>query len=125
MQTFDNLAAAREAIMTYRFGPLLDEGETVIETVQLLSAAVSPVAQVMHIGEYLYARRADIADSGKDLAGGLIAFATVNAWHGLLNDDRGNKIVQALRRDLGETPPIGLEWPDEVDDPAPLAMFAE
>lgn len=123
MNTFGNLAAAREAIMVYRFGPLLEESAPVIAAVQELSASASPVDQVVRLGEFLYARRATIADSGKDLAGGLIAFATINGWHNLLADDRGNRIVQALRRDLGETPPVGLEWPDEADDPAPLQIF--
>lgn len=122
MITFDNIADAREAIAVYRFGALLDEDVAIVDKVRDLSASPSPVDQIVRVGEYLYAKRDEIADAGKGVAGGLIAFATVNGWHGLLADNRGNRIVQALRRDLGEEPPAGIEWPDPVDDPA-AALF--
>jgi hypothetical protein len=115
--TFDNITAARDFIMDYRASKLLDEPEAVIAKVRTLSASPSPVDQIVRIGEYLYAHRSEVADPSKDIAGGLIAFATINGWHGLLADDRGNRIVQALRRDLGETPPPGLDWPDPETDP--------
>ena len=124
MITFDNLTEAREGIMGYRAGALLSEPPAIEAMIRTLSASPSPVDQIVRTGEYLYAKRAEISTDGQSLAGGLIAFATINGWHGLLDADRGNKIVQAIRRDLGETAPVGTEWPDEADDPAPLTMYA-
>lgn len=122
MMTFDNITAARNGIMDYRAGALSGEPEGVITKVRDLSASPSPVDQIVRIGEYLYANRAEISNDGKDLCGGLIAFATVNGWYGLLESDRGNKIVQAIRRDLGEDPPAGMEWPVAGDDPEPSLL---
>lgn len=121
--TFDTIAAAREAIMTYRFGALLEEGATIIAKVQALSASPSPVDQIVRTGEYLYSQRALVADDSLDIAGGLIAFATINGWHNLLADNRGNRIVQALRRDLGEDPPAGMDWPAPETDPVSLSVL--
>jgi hypothetical protein len=125
MITFDTIVAAREAIAAYRAGALLEESTTIIDKVAELHASPSPVDQIVRIGEYLYARRADIADEGKALLGGLIGFATIYGWHGLLTDDRGDRIVQAMRRDLGETPPEGEEWPLPASDPPALAIYGE
>ena len=108
--------------MVYRFGPLVGEEAEIVAKVEALSVSPSPVDQIVQLGEYLYAHREDVADEGKDLGGALIAFATINGWHGLLEADRGNRIVQAMRRDLGETPPAGLDWPEPEDDPAPIVF---
>lgn len=124
MQTFDNITAAREAVMVYRFGPLLAEAPDVIAKVQALSSSPSPVDAIVRVAEYLYAQRATIAAAGVDLCGGLIAFATLNGWYGLLDGDRGNRIVQAIRRDLGETPPAGLAWPEPASDPPASSLLA-
>lgn len=123
MLTFDTITECRNAIMDYRAGALTTEPEAVVTKVRDLSASPSPVDQIVRTGEYLYAKRAEISADGQSLAGGLVAFATVNGWFGLLENERGNKIVQAIRRDLGETPPTGVEWPDPADDPAELPQF--
>ena len=125
MQTFDNITSAREGIMNYIVGPLTTESADISTKIRQFNSSPSPVDQIVSIAEYLYAKRAEISNEGKNLAAGLAAFATTNGWHNLLADDRGNKIVQALRRDLGETPPAGVEWPSSVNDPTPSAIFAE
>jgi hypothetical protein len=103
MQIFDNITEARAGIMVYSSGPLLTESAEIIAKIQELSVLPSPVDQIVQLGEYLYTKAADISDEGKSLAGGLIAFATANGWHGLLDDNRGNLMVQDLCRDLGVT----------------------
>lgn len=82
---------------------------------------LSPVDVICRMGEALYANRADLDNAGKALCAGLAAFASMNGWHGL-GDARGTGIVQAMRRDMGETSPTGT-WPDPKDDPAPDAAF--
>ena len=123
MQTFDTITAARDALFGYRYTGMVGLPADVIEQVGKLCASPSPVDQIVRTGELLYARKVDLNDAGRSLAGGLIAFATVNAWHGLLEGDRGNGMVQALRRDLNETPPSGHSWPLAANDPAPLTEF--
>jgi len=123
MLTFDNITAARDALFGFRYTGMTGLPADVIEMVSKLCASPSPVDQIVRTSEFLYARRADINDAGRSLAAGLIAFATVNAWHGLLEGDRGNGMVQSLRRELGDTPPSGHEWPLAANDPAPLAEF--
>jgi hypothetical protein len=105
MDTFDNITAARDAIADYCAGPLLDEGVAVIAAVEAFNVLPSPVDQIVRTGEYLFAQRAGISDAGKALAGGLIAFATGNGWHGLRDDGRGDAMVAAL----GEVTPVSAE----------------
>ena len=109
MDTFDNIAAARDAIAGYCAGPLLDEGAAIIAAVEAFNVLPSPVDQIVRTGEYLFAQRAEISDAGKTLAGGLIGFATGNGWHGLVDDGRGDAMVQTLASDLGEVPPVIAE----------------
>ena len=124
MLTFDSITTARDALFSFRYTGMTDLPADVIAQVGTLSSSPSPVDQIVRTGEFLYARKADLNDAGRSLAAGLISFATVNAWHGLLEGNRGDGIVQALRRDLKETAPSGTSWPLEANDPAPLAEFA-
>lgn len=84
--------------------------------------APSPVDRIVKFGEALYAAAADLDDEGKILCAQMIGFASRNGWHGLAEDNRGGRIVMAMRRQLGETSPSG-NWPDPEDDPAPLAEY--
>lgn len=102
MLTFETIAAAREAIMDFRADQFGDVPERLRQRFKDLASSPSPVDQIVGIGEYVYANREDLPDSAKALGAGLIAFATVFAWHGMLDDDRGNRIVSNLRKDLGE-----------------------
>lgn len=107
MDTFDSIAAARDAIAGYCAGPLLDEGAAIVTAVEAFNVLPSPVDQIVGTGEYLYGERAEISDAGKTLAGALIAFATGNGWHGLRDDGRGDAMVAAL----GEVPPVSADNP--------------
>lgn len=102
MLTFDTITDARNAIMDYRadhFGALPANLRTRFKE---LSASPSPVDQIVGVGEFIWANRAVVDNDAKALGGGLIAFATTNAWHGLLEDERGNRIVRNLRKEIGE-----------------------
>ncbi|WP_298195530.1 hypothetical protein [Novosphingobium sp.] len=82
------------------------------------SAKVSPVDKLVEIAEVLYAARAELDEDALVIAGQVIEFCTRNGWHGLTNDDRGDRMVAAIRRQLGEPHPTGGEWPDPETDPA-------
>jgi hypothetical protein len=102
MIIFDTIAAARDSITVYCAS---EEDAAIIAEVEAFNVLPSPVDQIVRTGEYLFAQRAEISDAGKALAGGLIAFATGNGWHGLRDDGRGDAMVAAL----GEVPPIVAE----------------
>lgn len=123
MRTFDSITDAREAIMDFRADHLKDLPEALQAKFKSQAASPSPVDQIVGTMELLYANKADLTDEAKDLVGGLAAFATTNAWHGLAEDNRGNLIVQAMRRDLGEKAPAGIKFQKAEDDSAPKEQY--
>jgi len=116
MRSFDTITDARKAIRKFNDDAL---PEHMRERFDTIASSPSPVDQIVKLGEFLYANRDQIDDDATELAGGLIQYATLNAWHGLADDARGDRIVQAIRRDLGEPAPNGVEWPDAASDPQP------
>lgn len=118
MQTFASITDARNGIADFRADHFGDLPEELRARFRELSGSPSPVDQIVGVGEFLYANRDRLPDAGRDLVGALISFATINAWHGLLDDDRGNLIAQAMRRDLGEKAPAGSKFADAASDPA-------
>lgn len=87
------------------------------------ASAVSVVDAVCRSAELIYARSSEVGALLQALGAGLASMAAANCWHGLHIDGRGAAMMNALRRDAGEDPPIGVAWPDPEDDPAPLAEF--
>jgi hypothetical protein len=120
MQTFANHTDARNAIFDF---PVPSLPVDMVDTFRALRGSPSTVDQIVGLGEFLYARRAEVSDAAKELAGGLIAYATIHAWHGLADNDRGDGIVKAMRRDIGDAAPAGTSWPDKDADPAPLREY--
>jgi len=118
MRTFDTITDAREAIMDFRADHLKDLPEELQAKFKAQAASPSPVDQIVGVMELLYANKEGLSNEAKDLIGGLAAFATVNAWHGLAEDERGSKIVQAMSRDLGEKLIPGFKAPKPEADPA-------
>lgn len=124
MQFPDNAEALGKATQNF----IMLHGASLSEVVRdrLISAlgAPSPVDRIVKTGEVLYAARESLNDDGKALIAGLISFASRNGWHGLGQDNRGTRIVMAMRRDLGEEATSGTPWPSPDDDPSPLAEYA-
>jgi hypothetical protein len=94
---------------------------------------VSDVDNCVQVAELLYANRALIdagghRDAAMTLAGQLAAFAGQpgQALHGFADPiapgglGRGQAILFAMARELGEDAPAG-GWPDPADDPTPAA----
>ena len=123
MEFPDNIEALGKASQTF----LIMHGGSLPEHLrdQLLSAlgAPSPVDRIVKAGEALYANAAGLNDEGKVLCAQLISFAALNGWHGLADENRGGRIVMAMRRELGEKAPSG-KWPVAADDPEALAQYA-
>lgn len=133
MQTFETIGDAKLAIMDFAAFHQNELPEDVRQDFRALVSA-SPVDQIVKTGELLYARHNDCCPEASELAAGLIALATAHEWHGLAEDARGSKIVQALRRDLmlswplwilKQEPVPGFSWPEPESDPAPLAQYAK
>lgn len=126
MKTFDTPADAREAIMDFRASPSFAALTEDLQTkFKQKMASPSPVDQIMGVMELMYASRDQVDDVAKDLIGGLAAYATINAWHGLGENNRGNMIVQAMRRDLGERPPTGVKFQKPEDDASPKPEYIQ
>ena len=120
---FESITDARNAIMDFRAAHGMSLPEDIQPTFRELSVSPSPVDQIVKTGELLYARREELTPAASALAAGLISFAVMQGWHGLSEGGRGEGIVVALRRELGETPPTGSAWPDPEADPAPSDVY--
>ena len=124
MIPFDTLAAAKSGLTMF----LMTKGATLADPLrEHLAAALaspSPVDMLVQSMEALYAARAELGAEGKTVIGSLAGFIMANGWHGINADDRGYRIVRAMRRDLGEAAPDGVTWPDPSTDPAADTRFA-
>lgn len=98
--------------------------ESAKDAILAAGAKVSPVDKLVDIAEALYAARADFDADALTIAGQVIEFCTRNGWHGLANEARGERMVAAIRRDLGEPHPSGGEWPAASSDPEARAAAA-
>jgi hypothetical protein len=120
VRIFDTIGDAKQAIADYPSATIPDEIRDQFEEYR---AAPAPVARVVHLGELLYANRSLIDDDAKAFAAGLIAHAAKYSYFSMNVDDRGNRIVAALCRDLSEEPPLGTEFPAPETDPEPKARY--
>lgn len=111
--------AAQTFMMTHGASLPEELRNTLLEAI----SAPSPVDRIVKTGEALYAARDTLNDDGKTLCAQLISFASLQGWHGLGDDNRGGRIVAAIRRDLGEKAPSG-KWPVAETDPEPDSRFA-
>jgi len=127
LKTLDSVTDVLNAIMDFR----ADHGGEVPERLRArfreLSGSPSPVDRMVGVGEFIWANRAELPQEAKELGAGVIAFCTLNGFHGLLDDNRGDRIVSHLRAEMGEIKsPVGAE-PDgkvqylvqETEQPAP------
>jgi len=75
--------------------------------------------------EALYPIRDQLNDAGKTMIGQIAAF--LNSWQllGMAEDARGQRILYAMQRDLGEEAPAGVVWPDPSTDPEYATPHAE
>ena len=121
LPNIDSIQAALSSISTF----LIMEGTTLSpelrDALVTSSGRPSPVDRIVEVSESLYTHADYLSNDGKLLCGGLMTFATLNGWHGLSDDNRGPRIAQAMQRDAGETPPLGMSWPEAETDPAPKA----
>ena len=122
MKSFDSPTDAIAAIRDFQRTPPAGISDHLAAKLREVADSMSPVVAICGVGEALYANRAELNDDAKELCAGLIAFAASFGWHGL-GGTRGLGIVQAMRRDAGETSPTG-KWPDAENDPAPNESYA-
>lgn len=124
MEFPDNLADLGVAVQNF----MMMRGGNLPENLRsaMLTAlgAPSPVERVVKTGELLYGSRDIINDEAKALCAQLISFAAMQGWNGLNDDNRGGRIVQAMRRELGEKAPNG-RWPKVPNDPERLPEITQ
>jgi hypothetical protein len=91
---------------------------------------LSFVDNLVNVSEALYANLDGVTDAtmlaaARTLIGQLSAFGAQNGFHqDPENPNRRAQMAQAMQRDLGEAAPTGMVWPDQSDDPKPLAQWA-
>ena len=93
------------------------------EHVSKAVAEPSAIVTVMDTIEALYAMT-EKTDQVRKLIIDLVSFAMPYGWHGIYEENRGVRMILAMRRDLGGEAPEGVTWPDEADDPAPAPKFS-
>ena len=126
MKTFESIADARSALMDFRAEQWTAVPEFLRPRFKELSASPSPVDQIVGVGEFVFANREKLTAPAWELGAGLISYATINAWHGLLDNNRGNAIVANLRKLMGEIqsapaapePRLNYKISDPADAPA-------
>ena len=99
--------------------------EATQQAVVSAAAKVSPVDKLCDVGEALYAARDGLSDEALVLVGQVVEFCTRNGWHGLSVDARGQRMVDAIRRQRGEPHPTGGSWPDPSTDPEAAGMAVQ
>lgn len=120
MQYFDNITEAAEAVNEWFWTGKNGMADDLVEIVQpLVGPTKSAVDLVVKTSEAIYARRATLDGPALQLAAGLASFAGVWGFHGMAEDNRGQRMALALRRDSGENAPVGSEWPNSSEDPEP------
>lgn len=123
MEFPDNIPAVGLAIQSFLAQHAADLFEDTRAMLLEAASQPSPVVSMVNVGEILYARRDEMPKEGKELAAQILSFTTMNGWHGLAVDARGNKMVSALRRELKHKHPTG-SWPAKENDPEPNQAYA-
>jgi len=120
-----SIDAAKQALTRY----MMLNGNTLPEHTQNhvieAMAEPSPVDMLVRSMEALYAAKGDLNPAGLTIVGQLAGFIVPNGWHGINQDNRGTRIVRAMRRELGEPAPEGTEWAEAETDPEPQARYGE
>lgn len=118
MQHFDNITEAAEAINEWFWAGKNDMAEDLVGIVQPhIGPTKSAVDLIVKTAEGIYARRDSLDASTLQLAAGLAAYAAFWGFHDMADDNRGQRMAFALRRDSGEQAPLDTEWPDASQDP--------
>jgi hypothetical protein len=125
MDFADGIPELFEGIQTF----MMEEGAKLPDfTKQQVLAALanpSPVDRAVQFGEAIYAAKQDVSPEARRQAARAIEYANRFGWHGLHDDQRGEKLVAAFRRLNKEKAPSGGKWPKAEDDPQPLDRFVE
>jgi hypothetical protein len=88
----------------------------------------SPVDVICNFVQSTYANRPALVPDSNVTSGMMLVAAGIGVvigeshfWNDL--DGKVQGIIGALRRDAGEAPAAGAQWPDPADDPAPADGF--
>lgn len=99
--------------------------------IDLMGPGISPVDFIVRVAEALYAVSDQLDAQGREVAAQAAYLASINGWHGMT--DRGNLIVNSLRKQNGEEvaefeqpkPLDDMVAPQETNEPAPAATKDE
>lgn len=122
---FDNITAAGDAANQWYWSNKNKLSPFVQEKIQaLLGPTRSPIEAMTVLPEIIYANKEVMDDEALDLALGLFGISVQYNFYGLA-DGRGQAIIFALNRELGNAPLAGTEWPEESEDPEVKAEYVQ
>ena len=125
----DSLPAASRLMQEFVAAELANLPDFTKEKVIEAMSELSMADQLVKFGEAIYANAANVNAAARNAGAAIIGFASgftgYGPYHGLQVDNRGGRIVAALRRRNGHTSPNPDGWPAAATDPAPLSNLVE
>lgn len=116
MEILNNPGEALQAIGLFTALHLNDQPEEVRAPLLEVMTGADSFMRIINTGEFIWAHRAELTDDAKGLGAQLAHYGGTWDLH-FYKQGRGYAMARALRRDVGETPPPGEEWPDPSEDP--------
>lgn len=123
MKTFSTLGEAREAILNFCSDHLGDKPEMFKSAFKKQAASLNAADAIVGVMEIMYASRDIIGNEGMDLVASLASYATSYDYHELGRSGRGQMIVQAMSRDMGDQPTSGVTFQPREDDAPSNALY--
>lgn len=123
MEPLTSIGEAKQAITVFMMAHGVELPEATRDHLLQAISEPSPVVMLVDVMEALYAST-DKTSATMGAVARLADFIVPNAWHGINDDSRGTRIIQAMRRDMGVEAPEGVTWPTSETDPAPEPRFA-
>lgn len=125
MHLYSGIAEASDAARSFFIINRSELPAVAVDKLQtLVGTGASPIDLVVAFVEIAFANRGEVPVEMLEIAAGLGLVILQYGFYESLGG-RAEGIVMALRRDSGEAPPAGLEWPVAAADPAPDSRYAE
>lgn len=78
---------------------------------------------VAHFAHMVYARQDEVSNDALKLAAACAGVTGTLGIDDMGVDNKGIRMMQAMRRRSGEKAPVGMSWPDAENDPEPRESF--
>lgn len=122
MDLFQDNDAPRRALTNFLINHGSEMSQELRDKILEASSSASVPDAVVHTGELLFARRAELPKDGKVLGAQFADYRRANGWHRDQDDTstRAIAIRDAMMREAGLKSLTGGALPKKEDDPEPL-----